>query len=350
MAEALAPMVTEPNENTSQQPLNSLTCSTTPQTPPTHYSTSEMTIFKNIMASGCSIKSQQRGETDLSETELCSVLHNILLQKPGAFLTRFGQYLEVADLSYFDSLAKTNFEVEFRVGELRKSLNQSSKSSMKTINNRRYKYLEKLMEGTDYFLEEQMRQRDPLLFEYYIGQFMSAEEKEEMEKEEMEKNKSDMTLSSMILKNIEVDKRTVLLKQQRRRERDQLEETDSSSDEDDDDDDDQEKMSSQGASRDTRVPMAPMKLSSNPEMAKREKRMLRTEFLSAMQNSFLEGKDKDFDYSVVDQNEAYDSLDMKQKDAEDVYFDTEEEFWHGPSDKMDVDSGDKQDVTNQNGV
>ena len=291
-------------------------------------------MFKKIIASGCSIRSQQRGEPDLSETELCSTLHEILLQKPGEFLSRFGKSLDDADLAYFNSQTKTNFEVGSRVGELRKSLSQSSKSRMKTVNNRRYKYLEKLMEESDYFCEEQMRQRDPILFEYYIGQFMSAEEKLEMDA-----NRSDMKLSSMILKNMEVDKRAELLKQQRKKEHDQLEESDSSSDEDD-----SELNRPAGIGRNSKIPMAPMKLSSNPEMARREKRMLRAEFLTAMQNSFLDGKDKDFDYSVVDQDEKYDSLEMKQKDAEDEYFDTEEPSWckvdAQSNDVMEVDSSD----------
>lgn len=287
-----------------------------PSAPPPNYPTSETAMFKKVVASGCTVKSQQRGEPDSSEAELYHILHNILIQKPGAFLSRFGKYLDEADLRNFDPLLESSFEVRYRVGELERVLHQSSKSRMKTIKNRRYKYLQKLMGESDYFSDEMMRQRDPLLFEYYIGQFMSEDEKLEMEAN----NKSEMKLSSMILKNMEVDQRTELLRQQQSREHDQLEETDSS----DDDDDDLEEM---GRSENIGRTLVPMKLSSDLVMAEREKKMLRGEFLTAMQNSFLDGKDKDFDYSVVDQNENYDSLEMKQIDAEDDYFDSEEPSW-----------------------
>ena len=161
----------------------------------------------------------------------------------------------------------------------------------------------------------------------------------EDEKSEMEVNKSDMKLSSMIIKNMEVDKRTDLLKQQRKKENEQLEETDSSSD------DDSEVMNSDVVSRESAGLMAPMKLSADPVVAEIEKKMLRGEFFAAMQSSFLEGRDKDFDYSMVDEDEAYDSLEMKQKDAEDDYFDTEEPSWcevdaqSDSNDRMEIGSG-----------
>ena len=43
-----------------------------------------------------------------------------------------------------------------------------------------------------------------------------------------------------------------------------------------------------------------------------------------MQQSFLRGEDRDFDYSTVDQNEAYDDLHAIAQDDEDSYFDSEQ--------------------------
>lgn len=271
----------------------------------------ELAMFKGIIAAGCSIKSQQRGEPDLTERELCEDLHTILCQKPGSFLMRFGKYLNESDLKFFERMSTGDYEVGFRVKELQQNLQRTSRARLKTIKNRRYVHLEQLMCGSDYFSDEEMQQRDPLLFEYYIGQFLSEEEKLQIGE-----NKSEMKLSEMILKNIDVDQRTRLLMEQRSREQDQLEESDSSSDEDIAD------TTGSGS-----VTFAPMKLSLKPETAVREKLMLRREFLSVMQTSFLEGRDKDFDYPKVDQNEQYDSLEMRGRDIEDSYFDAEEPSW-----------------------
>lgn len=265
-------------------------------------------MFKKIIATGCSIKSQQRGERDLPEVELCEELRGILCQKPGSFLMRFGRYLDENDLKLFESKSTGNYEVCFRVKELQQNLERTSRAQSKMVKNRRYTRLEQLMSESDYFLEEEMQRREPLLFEYYIGQFLSEEEKLRIGED-----RSEMKLSSMILKNMEIDKRMRLLKEQRSREEDQLEESDCSSDED---------VADTAESRN--LAFAPMNLSLKPETADREKLMLRREFLSAMQTRFLEGKDEDFDYSTVDHNEQYDSLEMRGRDSEDNYFDTEE--------------------------
>lgn len=291
---------------------------------PTPYSSLELAMFKRVIAAGCSIKSQQRGEQDLTEKELCKELHTILRQKPGSFLMRFGKYLNESDLKFFKSTLTGDYEVSFRVKELEQDLQKTSRAHSKRIKNRRYVHLEQLMSGSDYFSEEEMQQRDPLLFEYYIGQFLSEEERLKIGEED----KSEMKLSSMILKNMEVDQRTRLLKEQRSREQDQLEESDSSSDEDIAD--------TVGSGSAT---FAPMKLSLKPETALREKLMLRREFLSVMQTSFLEGRDKDFDYSKVDNNEQYDSLEMRGKDSEDSYFDAEEPSWCEPDAHSDSNGG-----------
>lgn len=44
-----------------------------------------------------------------------------------------------------------------------------------------------------------------------------------------------------------------------------------------------------------------------------------------MHQRFLDGKDKDFNYSEVDDNPDYDNLDIVSRDAEDKYFDEDDE-------------------------
>ena len=260
-------------------------------------SASEMRMFRKILSSNCIIKSQQRGEPDLTEKQKTDILVDILHRRPGAFLMRFGSLLDEADLSYFDS--KEDFEVTFRVKELKRSL--SAGSQQKRVRNRRYECLKELTAKTSYFSEEDMRDRNPLLYEYYIGKYLTEEEREAMDS-----NRVDMSLSALIMRNMEIDRRAELLRRQQQSE--QVEELDSSSSEDEDEE-------------------GGMKLSTDPDVAAQEKRMLRQEFLRAMQLSFLSGEDKEFDYSKVDSNDQYDSLDHRQQDEEEAYFDQEEPSW-----------------------
>ncbi|XP_033928074.1 coiled-coil domain-containing protein 97 isoform X2 [Melopsittacus undulatus] len=59
-----------------------------------------------------------------------------------------------------------------------------------------------------------------------------------------------------------------------------------------------------------------------PDASERE--LLRAEFLSRMEQSFLEGQDREFDYSQVDGNADLDLGIIAERDAEERYFDAEE--------------------------
>ena len=266
-------------------------------------SAAEVRMFQKVLTSDRTIKSQQRGEPDLTNEEKTEILVDILHRTPGAFLMRFGSLLDEVDMRCFDS--SEDYEVRFRVRELRKAL--PAGSQQKKIRNRRYECLKELTESTSYFTEEEMRNRNPLSYEYYIGQYLTEEEREAMES-----NKVEVSLSALIMKNMEVDRRAQLLKRQRNYESGQLEEIDGSGGEDEDE-------KEYGSA---------MKLSVDPNVAAQEKNMLRQEFLRTMQLSFLSGEDRDFDYSRVDSNERYDSMDMRQQDEEEAYFDKEEPQWY----------------------
>ena len=270
----------------------------------------ELDMFAKVVRSGLTIKSQQRGEPDLTQEQKLEALRCLLYGKPGAFLMRFGKVLDDKDLVWFDHLSSTDFEVDFRVKELRKNLAMSSKSRENVVKNRRFEYLKELMDSSSYFSEEEMRNRNPLLYEHYIGQYLSEEERQLLDNDVS----SDMTLSGMILKKMELDRRSELLSRQQEVEAGQIVESDSSdSSESEDTEDERETEENLG-----------MKLSTDPVTAGREKEMLKEEFLKAMQLKFLSGEEKDFDYSKVDSNEKYDSIDARQRDEEDDYFDTEE--------------------------
>lgn len=277
-----------------------------------------MRMFTKVITSDRIIKNQQRGDPDLTGAEKIKILTDILRRKPGNFLMRFGSLLDELDLTYFEG--SSDHEVSFRVRELFKNL--GPKAKQKRVRNRRYECLKKLTETSDYFTEEVMRDRNPMLYEYYIGQYLTEEEREDLDRD-----KSEMSLSALIMKKMDIDRRSALLHWQWERESGQKEETNSSSEE-------EEEMGIKEKGVEN------IKLSSDPEEAEQEKRMMRQEFLRAMQLSFLGGEDRDFDYSEVDWNEQYDSMDLQQQDEEEAYFDAEEPFWYGDGDgdEMEYDT------------
>lgn len=59
-----------------------------------------------------------------------------------------------------------------------------------------------------------------------------------------------------------------------------------------------------------------------------QRAQLRSEFVSLMHERFLAGRDSEhFDYSTVDDNPAYDPMDLIERDQQDAYFDSEEPSW-----------------------
>ena len=273
---------------------------------PEEDNTPETRIYRTVIASGLVIKSQQRDEPELSHHQKVEILSDLLRNKMGSFLMRFGCLLDAQDLAYFADPSTPNssdYEVKFRVDELRKRL--TSRAKEKLTKNRRYAALQELTETSGYFSEQEMRDRNPMLFEYYIGQYLTEKERVALDAE-----KASMPPSVYLMKKIEIDQRKELLRQQRNREYSTEEEEDESSSEDDD-----------------MTPDENIQLSSDSSRANQEKWMMRQEFLRAMQLSFLNGEDSDFDYAKVDRDERYDLLELQQKDAEDSYFDAEEPAW-----------------------
>ncbi len=268
-----------------------------------------MGMIRKVLVSGNATRSQQRGDPELTETQKTEYLSDLLSQHPCVFLKRYGPLLSETDLSYFEGLGRGQYEIQFRVQELRKSLKPRAKQTR--VRNRRFEHLRELVETTQYFSEEEMRSRNPLLYEHYIGQYLTEEEREALDRD-----RSDMSLSGHIMRKMEMDRRTETLRLQRQRETDQLEESDTSSEGEEEEEEGDTKRYTSG-----------LGLSGNPEVAARERAMLRVEFLREMQLSFLNGEDKEFDYTKVDLDERYDPVDLRQRDDEDSYFDAEEPGW-----------------------
>lgn len=181
-------------------------------------------MFFRVANSDAVVKSQQRGEPDLTRDEKVTLLREIMDRNPSSFLMRFGTYLVEDDLEHFDHL-KGDYEIDFRLKEVKNIVDAKKKKT--GVRNRRFECLQRLMKDSDYFSEEQMRRRSPLLYEEYIGQYLSEEEKFERDKAEMG---HDPSLSELLMSRQEKEMDEWYLEYQRDQQNCMEEECESDSD------------------------------------------------------------------------------------------------------------------------
>lgn len=262
-----------------------------------------------LSASNVEVKSQQKYEPDLTYEERKEIIEKLLNEKPGQFLYRFGKYLEREHLQYFLQY-EGDVEVDHFLTETLKSKNKHTAKI--TVRNRRYAALQKMRKSGDYFSEEEMERRDPLLYDHLIGQHQTQEERDQ----KYSASNTEEKFSTLLLHHIDYRAHKELKKQQEDQEDDMLEEEDS--DEDDVSD-----------------------VEMNSGIESREKQMFKEEFYSAGYNAFIRGENKDFNYKEVDNNDALDLLDIQARDEEERYFDEEEEEGGGGS-HLDMDYDEKE--------
>ena len=237
-------------------------------------------------------RSQQRGEPDMQREEKRSIASNLLDKSLVTFLLRYGDFLKTEHLKYFESHPENVENSEVR--SCFKEVCRKKEHARTIVKNRRFKALqERVTEGQD-FDEAEMKMKNPSLYEEMIGRFQSEEEKEQLERELLYK---DCKLSSILLGHHD--------KEYYKRCEWKREHSDEKSDESD-----------EGCRMRKNQPAE--------EIEDEEKAHLREEFRDIVFENFLEGKEEDFDYAQVDQNDAFDDLEMEDQDAQDAYFDSEE--------------------------
>ncbi|XP_056394310.1 coiled-coil domain-containing protein 97 [Hyla sarda] len=252
-------------------------------------------MFTEIAASQVPIRSQQIGEPEFSHEQKMSLLLDLYQTKPLVFLERFRKVLREEHLECFSHLSG-DYTADFYFKEIRKA---SLKKVHRTrVRNKRYAALQQLITDGEYFSDEQMRARDPLMYEHYVGQYQSEEEI-------MSQNSRDMaqasSLSDVLLNSCQEQSLQMRLEAQRELEQnceEEEEETDDSAEEE-------------------------SELQS--EVDGEERALMREEFVSRMHQRFLDGKDRDFDYSEVDDNPDFDNLDIVNRDEEERYFDDDDD-------------------------
>ncbi|XP_018523248.1 coiled-coil domain-containing protein 97 [Lates calcarifer] len=270
-------------------------------------SSSVNAMVEAIALSGSLVKSQQIGDAELTLEQRREELLHQYRNKPLVFLERYHACLKPQHLSAFDHVSSDPRAQHYSKVIQTRSAGCTNRTR---VRNQRYAALRALQREGQYFSEEQMRIREPLLYEQYIGQYLTDEEMLERSQGAMldgaEGGPGAPAGGTGGLAHLLLNSYQERLIQNRLQEEQEREEGAQEEEEDEEDDDDrvQEK-----------------EWEPTPE----EKALLREEFISQMHQRFLDGKDKDFNYSEVDENPDYDNLDIVSRDAEDKYFDEDDE-------------------------
>lgn len=275
-------------------------------------------MIDRIAETDAHFRHQQRGEPDLRHEEKATIALEILNKSPAKFLERFSKFLTKEDVSYFENM-KGDYVVDFYLEEIYKRIDKRDKN---TVKNRRYQAMEELMDGGEYFSENEMKWRNPLLFEQMVGQYETI-----AEQDAREINKKDLKFSSILLNHlVDADATKKLYDRMKETEECQEEEEDESSE---DEDMEKREVVEKGENEESNIENDEMDKDREIEddeskISDVEKGYLKGEFLKIMQERFLAGADTDFDYSAVDSNADYDALDILDHDAEEKYFDDDD--------------------------
>lgn len=282
-----------------------------PHTQPTSQDTQDVSpaetacvnaMVESIAKSGSPVKSQQVGEAELTLPERRAELLQQYRSRPLVFLERYHAFLKPQYLPAFAHVCSDPRAQHYSKVIQRRAAACTNKTR---VRNHRYAALRALQRDGQYFSEEQMRMREPLLYEQYIGQYLTDEEVLERSQEAMRDSEPGAPGGGTGgLAHLLLDSYQERLIQNRLQEEQEREEGAQEEEEDEDDD-------------------AVQLPDGEPPPA--EKALLRAEFISQMHQRFLDGKDKDFNYSEVDENPDYDNLDIVSRDAEDKYFDEDDD-------------------------
>lgn len=86
---------------------------------------------------------------------------------------RYGKSLNSVELQEFEAL-QDDYEVNWHLKDLRSSMNPSAedqRSRAAIVQNRRLAYMNRLVQDGQYFSEDSMRMRSPLIHYEHVGQF-----------------------------------------------------------------------------------------------------------------------------------------------------------------------------------
>ncbi|GAN07004.1 coiled-coil domain-containing protein 97-like [Mucor ambiguus] len=299
-------------------------------------------------------KTLRHGEVELPQAEQLIQIQATLHKDPALFLSKWGRYLSQNSLRLFQGI-QGNYEVDFYLDSLlyqqeegpsspqqlqQRASQPHKKSAMQLLaQNRRYKYLQQELRDSDYYSDESIQLREPILYDQFIGQYIPARER-------VQPFDNDMTLVNRIFSNMDRKFVDDHLYEQKIRDEEQFEEEDE--EEEEEENDEMEKSTPVVLTKKKRngdIEMKEATLSnveeedadSQSEVDRDEGEEIeadlefreeqRAELIRLLEEKFLAGKDE-FDYDLVDFNESvyqdYDDLEQLEQDIHDHYFDEDE--------------------------
>ncbi|XP_061567837.1 coiled-coil domain-containing protein 97 isoform X2 [Cololabis saira] len=136
-------------------------------------SSGEHAVIWAVAASGSPVKSQQVGDEELTLEERRHELLQQFRSKPLVFLERYHACLKPEHLPAFAHVSSDPRAQHYSTVVQTRA---ASRTNRTRVRNQRYAALRALQKEGQYFSEEQMRKREPLLYEQYIGQYLTDEE------------------------------------------------------------------------------------------------------------------------------------------------------------------------------
>ncbi|KAK4521967.1 bifunctional endoribonuclease/protein kinase ire1 [Mucor velutinosus] len=301
-------------------------------------------------------KTLRHGEVELPQSEQLIQIQATLHKDPALFLSKWGRYLSQNSLRLFQRI-QGNYEVDFYLDSLlyqqegessspqqqqqqQQSASQPHKKSAMQLlaQNRRYKYLQQELRGSDYYSDESIQLREPVLYNQFIGQYIPARER-------AKPFDNDMTLVNRIFSNMDRKFVDDHLYEQKIKDEEQFEEEEEEEEEEEDDDDDEDEEDDEEDEMEKSTPVVLTKQKGKEDVEMKEATLSdkdeeededkhteadveyrdeqRAELIRLLEEKFLAGKDE-FDYDQVDYNEDYDDFQQLEQDIHDRYFDEDE--------------------------
>lgn len=259
-------------------------------------------LLEHVANSKAIFKSQQKEEPELTFEEKRAIAGKLLEKSRCLFLSKFGHYIKVEHLEYFSK--SQDYETIYHVNRLRRYFNNSTRRI--DVRNRRYEALKTLIEKGEYFSECEMMKRNPLLYEHLVGQYLTEEEKKARDSIDTK----SASYVDILMETIERHKLQIRLKSEQKDEDEVREENDSDDDDDNSRDSVVSKTSCERQNRHWGEDFNDVKdknkdrdkkLQGNKthKISSQEIKLLRQEFVTNMYQSFLDGKDSDFDYRYM---------------------------------------------------
>ncbi|KRX94708.1 Glutaminyl-peptide cyclotransferase-like protein [Trichinella pseudospiralis] len=228
------------------------------------------------------LRDQQRGEVDFTFEQRLNIVRSTYEQRPVKFLSKYSIYIDKGEVDLFEP--NSDQTMEYHIERIK---NSGTNEAAFRIKNRRFSKLKELISEGTYFSDREMRQRDPWLYYHMIGRHLTENESKAL----FHSQNSQYKFSDLLLDfhdNKMVNDERVKMENSYRKEPKKF-------------------FSYETKKTETTI-------------SDEEKERLRKEFVSIMHESFLEGRDKEFDYSEVDENSKYDDYVRINQDAEDKYF------------------------------